>query len=264
LALLSGLAVLFGDGERNHPFVANRLVDSEGGVETRLERTGPATAEDLPADILEISDIRSLLAAQAEAGPARALLFGDSLLAGQESGGYQRLQRNDLVYATLPAGNDTLHLLLLVQSAPAGVVRGEDQSQAILQQLVADRLERLSVLQQIGRSVAEYVEPEEGGGGNYLLLLKDLPAEAPALAETGGREQPPGTIPDLTGLSLRKSLRQLDALKLKISISGSGMVVSQQPPPGSLVHPGQECRLILESADKLTRQKSASRAVEGR
>ncbi len=45
-------------------------------------------------------------------------------------------------------------------------------------------------------------------------------------------------MPDLYGLSLRKALRQLQALGLKVSINGSGMIVGQQPAAGVRVKDG--------------------------
>jgi len=55
-----------------------------------------------------------------------------------------------------------------------------------------------------------------------------------------------GTMPDLQGMSLRKSLRLLKDLKLEIQISGTGVVVAQSPHVGRRVKYGELCRLVLK------------------
>lgn len=58
--------------------------------------------------------------------------------------------------------------------------------------------------------------------------------------------EPNRAMPDLKGLSLRKSLRNLQDLKLEIQISGTGVVVEQMPPPGIQIKQGELCRLVLK------------------
>ena len=53
-------------------------------------------------------------------------------------------------------------------------------------------------------------------------------------------------MPDLKGLSLRKSLRRLQDLKLEIQISGTGVVVEQNPRAGLQVERESLCRLVLK------------------
>ena len=43
----------------------------------------------------------------------------------------------------------------------------------------------------------------------------------------------PGTMPDVTGFSLRKALQVLQSSGLRLQVRGSGRVVSQQPEPGA-------------------------------
>jgi cell division protein FtsI (penicillin-binding protein 3) len=69
-------------------------------------------------------------------------------------------------------------------------------------------------------------------------------------------EGPPGTVPDLHGMSARDALRQLGKLGWTAQISGSGFVASQAPPPGSLLEPGGVLKLVL------ARQIAESRRAE--
>jgi len=54
-------------------------------------------------------------------------------------------------------------------------------------------------------------------------------------------------MPDVTGLSLRKGLRKIDSLKLEVTISGSGRIVSQEPVAGTPLADAGSCRLVLKS-----------------
>jgi cell division protein FtsI (penicillin-binding protein 3) len=53
-------------------------------------------------------------------------------------------------------------------------------------------------------------------------------------------------VPDLRGLSAREALRVLTKIGLTARLSGSGVVASQQPEPGTRIEPGMSCTLKLE------------------
>ncbi|MBI3493597.1 MAG: PASTA domain-containing protein, partial [Acidobacteria bacterium] len=57
---------------------------------------------------------------------------------------------------------------------------------------------------------------------------------------------PPGTLPDLRGMSAREAVRALVKLGLNARVTGDGVVVSQEPAPGMPLEPGTLCRLVLE------------------
>jgi beta-lactam-binding protein with PASTA domain len=59
-------------------------------------------------------------------------------------------------------------------------------------------------------------------------------------------DTPPGTVPDLRGLSAREAVRKLAAFGMSARISGSGVVVSQKPLPGDPIDAGSVCSLVLK------------------
>jgi cell division protein FtsI/penicillin-binding protein 2 len=65
------------------------------------------------------------------------------------------------------------------------------------------------------------------------------------LAEGAGGDHSP-IVPDLRGLSARDALRTLARLGLVSRVKGTGLVVDQLPPPGSVLERGATCTLILE------------------
>jgi len=57
---------------------------------------------------------------------------------------------------------------------------------------------------------------------------------------------PPGTVPDLRGLSARDAVRKLVKLGLNARATGDGFVVSQTPAAGTPIDRDTLCRLVLE------------------
>jgi cell division protein FtsI (penicillin-binding protein 3) len=56
----------------------------------------------------------------------------------------------------------------------------------------------------------------------------------------------PGQLPDVTGMSARDAVRQLLKAGVNVRLSGSGVVHSQDPLPGTPIEAGQLCHLVLD------------------
>jgi beta-lactam-binding protein with PASTA domain len=54
-----------------------------------------------------------------------------------------------------------------------------------------------------------------------------------------------GLMPDLRGLSAREALRALSRIGMTAKMSGDGVVVDQNPEPGSALERGNACALTL-------------------
>jgi beta-lactam-binding protein with PASTA domain len=50
-------------------------------------------------------------------------------------------------------------------------------------------------------------------------------------------------VPSLRGMSIRRAINSLNARRLEVSVTGSGVVVSQSPPAGQNVKPGS--RIVI-------------------
>lgn len=67
--------------------------------------------------------------------------------------------------------------------------------------------------------------------------------QGPGVAGSSTAEQP--RMPHLVGQRLRPALAALSAYDVQVEIHGQGVVVAQQPAPGSELRPGMSCRLDL-------------------
>jgi cell division protein FtsI (penicillin-binding protein 3) len=81
--------------------------------------------------------------------------------------------------------------------------------------------------------------------------LREAQGKKPAVQEVIATGVVPGgkvRIPNLTGSPARQAMKQMIELGLTPHLKGSGLIVTQQPPPGSVVDKASEVLLILEPA----------------
>jgi hypothetical protein len=72
------------------------------------------------------------------------------------------------------------------------------------------------------------------------------PAEGASLVRTAApAASGPGLVPDVVGLSLREAAKVLVRSRMTPLASGAGVVIQQDPRPGTPVDPGSSCTLTL-------------------
>jgi cell division protein FtsI (penicillin-binding protein 3) len=85
-----------------------------------------------------------------------------------------------------------------------------------------------------------------------MELIRRAQGKAPAVQEgvAANGPVPAGRVrvPDLTGAPTREALRRSFELGVTPRLSGSGLLVSQTPPPGSVMEKGQDLLLVFEPA----------------
>lgn len=251
LSLLTTYSILLNKGKKIRPFVVKKILDQETGVEMlfsgKADTGGPLDSwSDAESDI-----IKSLFRSQARQAESNTYFFRDDILAIVDHGGRRQFLVNDLVFVTIPAGSTDLNMLIVVQRPPRGLSKENSEKEKTIEQIVEEKVEMISVLQQIGKSVADVVEPENGAEDNYQGKNR-LATELTGLAEKVDKDKTgAGVMPDIKGLSLRKSLRLLQGLNLKLNIQGTGKVIGQKPLPGASLKGVAECELILENQENI-------------
>jgi len=81
--------------------------------------------------------------------------------------------------------------------------------------------------------------------------LREAAGKKPAVQEVVATGVVPAgkiRIPNLTGVPARQAVKQMIGLGLTPLVKGSGLIVSQLPPPGSVVDNASEVTLVLEPA----------------
>jgi cell division protein FtsI (penicillin-binding protein 3) len=255
LKILTAMAGIFSGGNKIRPHVVAAVSDAESGKEYRLNAN--ETETDLFADIVKegAMEMEWMLRSQATQGSSGALLLRDENLLFTPFPWGPEFSSNEMVLVVIPADITTLRMLVVVEGHPEFPLPKKRLKNTFLEKRVGQIIDRISVLQQIGKSVSDVVEIETKDEGNYPLK-KNVDALVPDnLNSPGNGKVAMGKIPDLKGLSLRRSLQLLQHHNVKIRFRGTGRVVSQKPPPGTPLQGVSECFLILEKVEDMKIEK---------
>jgi cell division protein FtsI (penicillin-binding protein 3) len=155
------------------------------------------------------------------------------------NGRYSPYLNNVSFAGFLPSRNPELAIIVMVDSPTAGGKTG-----GVIAAPVFQRIAEAAVR---ARGVAPSINP----GPSILVARADQPAAVPtsavvALPAPPVVQAPPGTMPDLSGMSLREANQRLARLGLPVHTTGSGIVVSQSPLPGTPIESGMRLRVVLD------------------
>jgi membrane peptidoglycan carboxypeptidase len=197
----------------------------------------------LPETAATLTDIMEQVVV---AGTAKAAQLVSYNVAGKTgtadklvNGRYSPYQQNVSFVGFVPSRNPMLTVIVMVDSPRVGGDTGGVIAAPIFKRIADASLRRLGVTPTINPAPPVIVARNE--------IAPVAPAAAPmvapavvalaANAETG--------VPDLTGMSAREAVRELARLGLTARMRGTGVVVDQNPPPGSPLEPGATCTLVL-------------------
>lgn len=262
LNLLATYSILLNKGKKIRPFVVKKILDKDTGVEVQLSAEEQAGLQSDSWTETGGQLIESLFRSQARQGDSDTYFFRDDIVVSVDNGDHQQFFINDFLFVTIPAGSNDLNMLIIVQRPPLGVNRHEIKKKKSLERIVEEKVARISVLQQIAKSVADVVELEVGDEDNYRGKNNFSAQFSGTAIMPKGKKTILGVMPDLKGLSLRKSLRLLQGMSLEINIQGTGRVIDQKPRPGSSLKGITECVLFLETQESVAPWKLSKELLE--
>lgn len=243
LQMLMGLAhVAHGEG-RIRPHVVEKVLSRESHEEVFLQDKR-----------LELEEGYDFLKNGAEVKQ-----FIQSSASGYGGGNYmlqyfQKVANNEgeifgqeLLFSFVPTPQADLGMLLVVERN-SHVTGAPD---AELTRVVQNMLSRIAALQQIAAVMGETLKIPMASANEYLT-------ENQAKQRTESKPQKRFStepMPDLIGLSLRKSLGLLERYNCNIQVEGTGWVSSQYPPKGASMKDVHTCRVSLQDPEMLRSQK---------
>ncbi|MDK9708749.1 MAG: PASTA domain-containing protein [Desulforhopalus sp.] len=256
-AILTTLAALHNDGKAVRPFVVQK--DGGGAEDGTKEASSPPKPEGSESpgekDAFALYDGAELFRSQGRPGISNSYFFRDEILVKNRNDTRRQMSMNELLLVAIPSGGNDLHLLVVVEREQEGPNPKNGKKTMNLEQIVEEKIERISILQQVAKTVADVVEPESSDEDNYQRE-KDLSQGAKKVAAAKAQNHPKLEImPDFIGQSLRKSLITLQGVYLKINIRGTGKVVAQKPAPGTSLKGVSECTLILNKGEDMVPEK---------
>jgi cell division protein FtsI (penicillin-binding protein 3) len=155
------------------------------------------------------------------------------------NGRYSTSDYNASFVGFIPSRNPVVAIIVVTDSPRTYPNTGGYVSAPVFKRIAEATLQYLG----IPRSV----DPEPP-----ILVARDNSDQPTAVSMTTAptvslmADGPPGTVPDLRGLSAREATLKLAKLGLTARMSGDGFVVSQDPPPGAPIESVNVCRLTLD------------------
>jgi cell division protein FtsI (penicillin-binding protein 3) len=143
----------------------------------------------------------------------------------------------------VPATNPVFAIVVVIDAAkgPNGD-HGGTVAAPIFKNIAEPALRYLGVPLTVNPPSPVLVARHDGSGGQMPASAAGASEPVVSLVADG----PPGTVPDVRGMSAREAVRKLVKVGMNARASGDGLVVSQTPEAGSPIDGGALCRLVLE------------------
>ena len=237
IQLASGFVAIANGGMRMRPYLVSRITDSQGRsvVETEpkpVERVIQEETSRLLIDMLkEVTE---------EGGTATKAALPGYTVAGKTgtaqkvvNGIYSHDKFVSSFVGIVPADSPKLVVLVTIDE-PQGVVYGGLVAAPVFRKIAWAALRDLGV------------PPDRKTEGPVVteasLTHRVIPGVS--LPSPAGGE---GALPDFRGLSRRKALALLDQKGFPCDLIGSGIAVSQEPPPGRPLSKGESCMVYFQA-----------------
>jgi cell division protein FtsI (penicillin-binding protein 3) len=155
------------------------------------------------------------------------------------NGRYSAFENNVSFAGFVPSRDPAVTIVVVIDSPHAGGRAGGVVAAPIFKRIAEPTLRYLGIPPTV--DAAPPVVVERADAANVRSEPESDAGPMVSLVSDG----PPGTVPDVHGMSARDAVRKLVKLGLKVQISGDGFVSSQNPPPGAPLEPGEVSRLVL-------------------
>jgi cell division protein FtsI (penicillin-binding protein 3) len=196
----------------------------------------------------------------AEHGTAHAAQIPGFTIAGKTgtaaklvNGLYSHSDYNASFVGFVPSRDPAVAIVVVIDS-PHGPNQyfGGTVSAPVFQHIAEATLRYLGVGQTIDPIPPVLVARHDGMDGSGPI--KSRSATKPIVSFVN--DVPPGTMPDLRGLSAREALRAAVKLGLTARVEGTGFVVAQDPAPGAPLDTVSACRVTLGRTSAAAREQT--------
>jgi hypothetical protein len=155
------------------------------------------------------------------------------------NGRYSASENNVSFVGFVPSRKPALAIIVMIDAPHAGTNSGGGVAAPIFSRIAAPAMRYLGVAPTINPAPPVLVERSTPP----TRVVRPVADHAPVVAfvsDTGSR-----TMPDLRGLSAREAIRTLTNLGVSALISGQGIVLAQDPEPGTSFESGDTSKLQL-------------------
>ena len=241
LQMAAAASVIANGGTLYEPHVVRATV--KGGVRTPVPAKAVRRAI-LPETAATLTTIMESVVTEGTARGARLVNYtvagktgtADKLVNGR----YSPSQQNVSFIGFVPSRNPLMTVIVMIDSPRIGGDTGGAIAAPIFKHIADASLRMMGVTPTINPQPPVLVARRS----DSPVTTAAAPI-APAVVTMPSGMSDGGGLPDLRGLSAREALRELARLGLTARMEGAGVVVDQNPAPGSLVEPGAGCTLVL-------------------
>lgn len=237
LQVLTAVTRAVKGGRAVTPQAAKRFVLRRNQQEFLLEDLEKLPEDGVVSEAVS-AEALNLLEQMGRRGPT-----GSNIIQGQSHSvvrsGVERLFHHYLGLIMIP--HDNPELIMLVTSTGPGY-QVEPREELTPAGAAAKIIGPITALQQVMKNLSDMMKPTAQEDINFRRAAGDLSPLGAARMETAAVTE----MASFIGMSLRKSLRLLQAVNVEIEIQGSGRVVEQHPSPGAELKPGTRVTLILK------------------
>ena len=152
-------------------------------------------------------------------------------------GRYSASENNASFAGFLPSRHPTLTIVVVIDAPHVGGSTGGVVAAPIFKRIAESTLRYLGIGPTIDPEPPVIVERRDTAD---VRTRRDSQPIVSLVADG-----PPGTVPNLYGMSAREAVQQLVKLGVTAHLSGDGFVMSQDPPAGAVLESGAVCRLVL-------------------
>jgi cell division protein FtsI (penicillin-binding protein 3) len=245
LQLTMALAAIGNDGVLIEPRLVREIVSAKGGkiLEFRSRPARRVLSSQAARQTLAIMETVTQEGGTAVgAAPPGFTAAGKTGTAQKLVGRtYSHSKFNSVFIGLVPADNPVLAISVIVDESK-GSIYGGVVAAPIFREIAAQAL----------RVLGHYPPPPP----NAPVLASFLPSVAHARSEpevkatslpAPSSHEPLSIMPDLTGKTIRQVLDLLHRAGMRCRLEGSGLAVSQDPPPGTPISPGDICSVKFQS-----------------
>jgi cell division protein FtsI (penicillin-binding protein 3) len=195
-----------------------------------------------------VATLTTIMEGVVERGTARTAQIPGYTVAGKTgtaaklvNGRYSTSDYNASFVGFIPSRNPAVAIIVVTDSPHAGLNTGGPVSGPVFKRIAEAALQYLGIGPTINPPAPVLVARRDGASPSPT---SGVDASEPVVSLVA--DGPPGTVPDLRGMSAREAVRKLVKLGMNARISGDGTVVSQDPAPGLPIESDAICRLTLE------------------
>ncbi|MFV0435933.1 MAG: hypothetical protein ACK5PS_00870 [Desulfopila sp.] len=253
LSLLAAFSTYTNSGKGVEPYVVEAVSDPDSVEDIQVLPAGDDRAESEVINRGVSREIARMIAREGVACEPGGTILHDTIRVAVGSGKGFAQMTNSLYLAIVPTERAELSVLLTIQGGRYTVEQKDAPAPVDPVKELAAVLPRIAVLQQVGKSIVDVAEPREGKSGNYPMQLDRVREVVRSSLNLGDAELvTPGQMPDLVGLSLRKSLRLLQHATCRLVIYGTGRVVEQKPAAGASLSGVDECIIRMQKQEDVS------------